>query len=69
MWKLGKGDSLQTFYYMALSIESSSELSKFTKINKWYFDKMSDEIKQQLRDNYTRMKLEEMEEIGEKDIG
>lgn len=66
MFKLKKGDSLQTFYYAALSINTSGELKEFVKVNKWYFDKMNDAIKQQLRDMYEFMRGDELngEEVG-----
>lgn len=60
MYKLKKGDSFQTFYYMALSMQSSCELREFIKLNQWYFDRQEEPVKQQLRDMYEFMRGDEL---------
>ena len=59
VYKLNKGDSFNNFYYAALTTDTSKELKEFIDLNKWYFNKMNDEIKDQLRGIYDFRKRKE----------
>lgn len=52
VYKLNKGDSFNHFYYAALTTDTSRELKEFIDLNKWYFNKMNDDVKSQLRGIY-----------------
>lgn len=59
VYKLNKGDSFIHFYYAALTTGTSKELKEFIDLNKWHFNKMNDEIKDQLRGIYDFRKRKE----------
>lgn len=58
-YKVPKGTSFKEFYYQALSINNSFELSEYVKVNKWYFEKMTPEVQEQLRKFWLSLKEEE----------
>lgn len=59
--KLGKGDSFQKFYYIALGLETSEELAEFIKINRFWYEKSREDIKEQLKEKYKRLRKQEEE--------
>lgn len=64
--KLKRGATFIEFYYTGLAIMNSEDLKVYVESNRWYFDKMSDEIQEQFRKMYWNLKRMEVEN-GKKD--
>jgi hypothetical protein len=60
--KLDNGATFIEFYYTGLMIETSWELVEYIKLNSWYFDRMREDIKEQFRNKYKRLKATEEKE-------
>jgi hypothetical protein len=60
--KLDNGATFIEFYYTGLMIETSWELVEYIKLNSWYFDRMREDIKEQFRNKYKRLKAMEEKE-------
>lgn len=58
-YKLEKGSTFIEFYYTGLMIETSWELEEYIKVNQWYYTKMREDIKEQFREKYKRLKAME----------
>ena len=58
--------SMRHFYYFALQINDSTDLVNYIALNQWYFDRVDDEIKHQLRSLYKALKKEERNQSGKK---
>ena len=60
--KLDNGATFIEFYYTGLMIETSWELVEYIKLNSLYFDRMREDIKEQFRNKYKRLKAMEEKE-------
>lgn len=59
--KLGKGDTFQKFYYIALGLETCEELAEFININRFWYENIKEDIKEQLKEKYKRLRKQEKE--------
>ena len=64
---MDRGASFIEFYYAGLIIDSSSDLVEYIKANRWYFDRVSEEIQEQFRRKYHILKKMEEKEKWEKE--
>lgn len=58
--------SMRHFYYFALQINNSTDLVNYIALNQWYFDRVDDGIKYQLRSLYRALREEEKKANGKK---
>ena len=63
-YKVPQGTSFKEFYYRGLSINKPDELVAYIKANKWYFEKMTSEVRDQFR-NYWHFLNNEKEKENE----
>lgn len=59
MYKLTKGEGFLHFYYRAMSYETSKELKTFLYMNEWYYKKQSEDVREQIKQRFHRLREEE----------